>query len=62
MRSWVRDGWARSETVGLVQVWVPSMGNVRGDSGEKLIAVASAKVRLHAIWHRILALSCLLGH
>ena len=30
-----------------VQVWVPSMASVRGDSGEKLIAVASTKVWPH---------------
>ena len=49
MRSRVRDAWAKSETGGLAQVWVPSMGNVRGDSGEKLVAVASTKVRLDTI-------------
>lgn len=27
-----------------LQVWVPGIANVRGDSGEKLIAVASTKV------------------
>lgn len=46
--------------VGLAQVWMPSMGNVRGDSGEKLVAVASTKVRFHAIWLGILAPLCLL--
>ena len=60
MRSGVRDAWARSETGGLAQVWVPSMGNVRGDSGEKLVAVASTKVRLHTIYRGILAPLCLL--
>jgi hypothetical protein len=40
-------GEACKELACSVQVWVPSMASVRGDSGEKLIAVASTKVWPH---------------
>ena len=30
-------------------MWVPGIANVRGDSGEKLVAVASTKVGCHIV-------------